>query len=270
MANSSDLIGQLLGGLMNPQSNQRMQNAFGAGGLGAADNPLAGILGQLQANMGGQTGRSAAGGMGGLAQMAMRMLGGARSNPAAAGGIGALAGMLLGGGKGAMRGGALAALGSLAASALTQSGRQAAPASAQQLPGSMRAFSVDPQTDPDLTQRADLILEAMVNAAKADGRLDQQELERIQGKMAEDGVDQAEVEQLRQLAQAPLDFDGMVARIHDPQTAAEVYAASALAITIDTEAERNYLAALAERTGLDQPTVARLHQMLGIADRFAG
>ncbi len=264
MVNSANLIGELLGGLMNPQTTQRLQHALGSSGLGASGNPLSGILNQLQASAGpAQAGQPAAPG-GGLMKMAMQALGGLQRSPAAAGGAGALAGMLLGGGKGAMRGGALALLGSLAASALSQSGRQAPPASRAQLPGSMRALEVDPAEDTALTQQADLILEAMVNAAKADGRIDEQELERIQGKMAEDGIDQAELEQLRRLVHAPMDLDGLAAKVQDPQTAAEVYAASALSITIDTDAERAYLQNLAQRTGLDDATVAQLHQLLGV------
>jgi uncharacterized membrane protein YebE (DUF533 family) len=187
------------------------------------------------------------------------------SSPTAAGGAGALAGLLLGGGKGAMRGGVLAALGSIAASALARSGRAEPPATPDELPGAMRAAVADPAEDPALSDRADLLLEAMVLAAKADGHLDSEEIAHIRGKMEEDGLERGEVERFAELARGGADLDGLAARVHDPQTAAEVYVASVLAIRVDTEAERRHLSALAERTGLDADTVAELNRLVGLA-----
>jgi len=265
MAGSANIVAELLRGAMNSNSTQRLQRAMGSSGLGGANNPLAGLMQNLQGQLGGGSGgQQASGGLGGLAGMARQLFGGMASSPAAAGGAGALAGMLFGGGKGAMRGGALAVLGSLAASALAKSGRSEPPASPAELPGGMRAAMTDPDEDAELAQRADLILEAMVLAAKADGRLDDQELDRIQGKMAEDGLDQDEMRRLVELAHGGGNLEGLLAKIKDPQTAAEVYAASALAITVDTEAERRHLATLAERTQLDPETVNQIHDMLGI------
>ena len=47
------------------------------------------------------------------------------------------------------------------------------------------------------------------------------------------------------------------------EAAAQVYAASLLAIDSDSESERAYLRALAEALGLDAETVAQLHGMTG-------
>jgi len=264
MAGSANVLAELLGGVMSPASQQRLERALGTGGLGAPNNPLAGILANLQPSMGGGAPAAAGGGFGGLADLAKRVLGGMTSSPAAAGGAGALAGLLLGGGKGAMRGGVLAALGSIAASALAQSGRAQPPATRDDLPGAMRAAVVDPDADPALSERADLMLEAMVLAARADGRLDPEEVQHIRGKMAEDGLEQAEIDRFADLARGGGDLDGLIARIQDPQTAAEIYVASVLAIRVDTEAERRHLSALAERTGLDATTVAELHRLVGL------
>jgi len=264
MAGSANVVAELVGGIMNPAAQGRLQHALGSSGLGASTNPLAGLLQNLQ-GQGGAASTQRNTGAGGLAGLARQLFGGISSSPGAAGGAGALTGMLFGGTKGAMRGGALAVLGSLAVSALSQSGRAQPPSSPDELPGALRAAKVDPEDDPELSARADLLLEAMVLAAKADGRLDDQELQHIQGRMAEDGLDQAELQQLARLAHGGADFEGLIARIHDPQTAAEVYAASAMAIRIDTEAEWHHLAALAERTGLDAETVAELHRMLGLS-----
>lgn len=264
MAGSANIVSELLRGVMNSNSTARLQRAMGSSGLGGANNPLAGLLDNLQGQLGGGTAGAPSSGLGGLANVARQLLGGVGSSPAAAGGAGALAGMLFGGGKGAMRGGALAVLGDLAASALAKSGRTAPPASPDELPGAMRAATIDPDADPELTDRADLILEAMVLAGKADGRLDAQELERIQGKMAEDDLEPDERRRLVELAYGDFGLEDLVAKINDAQTAAEVYAASALVIAVDTEAERRHLAELAERTQLDPETVNQIHDMLGI------
>ena len=49
------------------------------------------------------------------------------------------------------------------------------------------------------------------------------------------------------------------AEIKSPSQAAEIYAASLLAIDVDTEQERQYLSQLAQAMRIDPVTVARLH-----------
>jgi uncharacterized membrane protein YebE (DUF533 family) len=61
----------------------------------------------------------------------------------------------------------------------------------------------------------------------------------------------------------PLDLQGLVAQVRDPRLAAEVYAASLLAIEVDTEAEHHYLRQLAQGLRLDPIVVAELHAALG-------
>ena len=51
--------------------------------------------------------------------------------------------------------------------------------------------------------------------------------------------------------------------VSDPQTAAQVYAASLLAVNVDTPAERAYLRDLSRKLGLDDQVVASLHSVLG-------
>ena len=55
------------------------------------------------------------------------------------------------------------------------------------------------------------------------------------------------------------------AQASSPELAVQVYAASLLAIEVDTAAERAYLRDLAARLGLDASAVARVHQALGVA-----
>jgi uncharacterized membrane protein YebE (DUF533 family) len=52
----------------------------------------------------------------------------------------------------------------------------------------------------------------------------------------------------------PPDIQGLAAEARTPEVAAEVYAASLLAIEVDTQAERDYLKRLADALGLDAAT----------------
>jgi uncharacterized membrane protein YebE (DUF533 family) len=47
--------------------------------------------------------------------------------------------------------------------------------------------------------------------------------------------------------------------------AAQIYAASLMAIEIDTDAERRYMQDLASKLRMEQPVVAYLHQAVGLA-----
>ena len=62
---------------------------------------------------------------------------------------------------------------------------------------------------------------------------------------------------------APVDVAALAAEVRSPAQAAEVYAASLLAINADSSAERAYLSELARALGLDDATVAELHRMTG-------
>jgi len=54
-----------------------------------------------------------------------------------------------------------------------------------------------------------------------------------------------------------------VRAIPNRQVGIQVYAAALMAISVDTPAEREFLAKLAREAGLHRDAVARLHQMVG-------
>lgn len=239
----------------------------GGGGLGALLGGAGAGGGGLGALLGG--GGGAGGGLGNLAGMAQQFLGNKQVGGvtgAQAGGLGALVGAVLGGGsgaaKGAVGGGAMAILGTLALTALKNYQANAAtdPAApaGQALPVSHE--EVQAVTDP-ATER--LLVRAMISAAKADGHVDQDEMQRIVGKIDADGVTEAERQYVIDEMSRPLDMAGLVAEVTSPAVAAEVYAASILAIDIDSDAERQYLRDLARDLKLDAGTVQRLHQLTG-------
>lgn len=263
MFNARDLLGQVMQAGMTDTTANRMRHAMGPGALGSADSPLAQIFGQ--------------GGPGGLAGMAESMLGTAgrsvrQGNPLAVGGLGALAGALLGGGggaaKGALGGGVLALLGSIALAALKerQAGATAAPG-AEAIGGEAPLGLREPQDaseEQELERRAQLILRAMITAAKADGQIDSGEMQRIVGKLREGGAsDEARGFVLDEM-QRPADPGRLIGEVRTPEVAVEVYAASLLAIEVDTAAEREYLRRLAEGLSLAPTTVQQVHQVLGV------
>ncbi len=123
-------------------------------------------------------------------------------------------------------------------------------ASGAPAPAPVSDVSLDPQA------RALLLIEAMVHAAKADGRIDDGERARILEHLERQGEDSEARDYLETLMSGPTEIERFASRVHDPQLAAEVYAASLLAIDPDTPAEQAYLATLCARLDLD-PRMAR-------------
>ncbi len=261
-----DILGQIMQQGIGGQSQTRgrlqttAQNldSTGGGGLNA-------IFGQLQgalSGVGGGTSGAGQGGAGGFAEMAKNFMQkdqvGTLSG-AQIGGIGAVAGALLGGGLGgAARGGAMAVLGTLALGALkrAQAGRAD---STEAIP------AVQPEEVRSLTgeQAEQTLLKAMISAAKADGQIDQAEMQKIIGKISSDQVTPEEKQFVLEEMAKPLDIQGLAAEARDPAQAAQIYAASLLAIDIDSDQEKAYLQQLAQALNLDQATVDQLHQMTG-------
>ena len=101
--------------------------------------------------------------------------------------------------------------------------------------------------------------------ANADGSIDQGEIKRITGRLESEGAAPEAREFIGQEMLKPMDMDALIRRAQTPQAAVEVYAASLLAIEVDTPAERDYLRRLAEGLALAPTTVQRVHEALGVA-----
>lgn len=265
MINFSDILGSLMQSGISASTTGRLQNALNAGGSSSA-NPLAGLGGGVGDALSGLLG----GGKGGIGGMLQETLGDAGKalgggNKLALGGLGALAGALLGGGggsiKGALGGGAMAMLGAMAYSALKGAG--SAP-EARDVPVGLRQPE-NAQQAQELEQGAELVLKAMINAAKADGQIDQSEIQRILGKLEAAGADSDARDFVIGEMNKPMDLDVIVAASRNsPQLAAQVYAASLLAIEVDTPAERQYLQQLAEGLGLSPEVTSQLEKTVGL------
>ena len=269
MATALDILGDLIQTGIAKSGNERMRNVFGEKG----QDSLGGyFLDQIAKQIGADSngGSDLLERLSKMAEEAIKDPKGAvkSGNPLAIGGLGALAGAILGNPSGAAKGalgaGGLALLAMLAKSALTTKQGTGNRQSFADIPLGLRP-PANAAEERELESRADLILHAMINAAKADGTIDQEELNRIVDRLEKTGADAAERAQVRDELQKPLDTDELVRAVHDEETGVQVYAASLLATEADTEAEREYLRGLAAGLHLDKPVVAYVHREFGMA-----
>ena len=173
----------------------------------------------------------------------------------AAGGLGALLGALMGGSKSttvnSLGGGMMGLLGMMAYKALKSSMGSETPAQAQ---ASAQAYA------QEYSRQTPLI--AMIDAAKADGQVDSDELTRIMNTMKSSGIGQEGMNYVIQKLQGPMETAKIVTAVRGrPDLAAQVYSASLMAIDVDTDAERNYLNKLAKAMGLSQAVVQNIEQL---------
>lgn len=277
--NISDLVGMVMQSGMANSSGRRLEHAFGAQGGGGLADMLGGLMGgggssggglgdMLGGLLGGGGGGGASAGLGSLGGMLQSILGeagqavGGERN-LALGGLGALAGSILGGKgsslKGALGGGAMAMLGALAFKALKGTMGSQEP----EVPLGLREPQDETETQ-QLEDNAGWVLKAMLNAAKADGQIDQEEIQRILGKLQEGGLEKEEHEFLMAEMNKPIDLEGLcAAAAGKPELGAQFYAASLLAIEVDTPGERDYMAKLGQGLGLTPEATQRLEAMVG-------
>jgi uncharacterized membrane protein YebE (DUF533 family) len=171
---------------------------------------------------------------------------------------GGLAGLLLGskGGKkmvgGATKLGGTAALAALAYKAYTawQESKSAPSQPAASSP--MKDITPQPAAlaAPDSTASL-AILRAMIAAAKADGHIDAAEQQKIFSKLDEMSLGTEEKAFIMDELRKPADIDALVAAATSPEIGLQIYAASLMAIDPDHPAEKEYLAKLAAKLGLD-------------------
>lgn len=270
MLDFTELVGMMTQSGASSSGMDRMRRALSDQGLGGG-----GLLGELlggSQNGGGLLstlgGQRQGGALGGLAELAGSLLGGGRSSGSGSGlgGLGELAGSMLGGGrssKSSLGGGVMALLGSLALSALSNMNQQSGAPEAKALPLALR----EPQDDEEaqaMQNTAMVVLRAMINAAKADGQIDQDEMHRIVGKLREAGADEEARAYILREMDKPMDLDRIIRHVPNAEVAAQAYAASLLTIKVDTRAEQDYMRRLAQELKLDPDAVARIHQILGV------
>lgn len=231
-------LGDMLGDMMSSVT-QSMQ-----GGAGGAAQGLQDIMGKMQ-SQGAQAGQSAMGDMGGLVDMMSKMAGGATSGGAPASGLqNLLSQMGSGGGLGALlgAGGATAGAGGLGAL----------------LGGALLADPTPPKLSDEEIAR--VMLRAMLQAAKCDGRLDEAEQAQVTQMVGDVSPEEAEL--IRTELAAPVDIEGLASEV--PQgMEQQAYMMSLIAIDLDRQAEANYLIDLAGALRLTPAQVDALHTQAG-------
>ncbi len=274
-----NILGQILQQGMASQSRSRLEHTVGAGGLGdllggmlgggaggsgAAGRGLGDLLGSAMGGGGARSGQGA----GGLGDLLGGLLGGqAGGRAAGGGGLGDLLGSVLGGGTGgrsgsnSLGGNGMALLATVAMAALknwtaSRGGAVGLTADVSGIAHEDVAALTAPETEA-------LVLRAMISASKADGEVDEAEVQRVVGRIDDDGVTAQEKQFIVDELRRPLDLQALVSAVPNEAVAAQIYGASLLAIDLDTAAEIAYLRQLAQGLGLDAGTVARLHQITG-------
>ena len=233
--NFMDLLGSMgKGSMSSPVQSSRMSNA----GSGIQD-----ILSSLMGA--GQTVKNRVGG-----------------DNLAAGGIGALLGALMGGSSSttanSLGGGMMGLLGMMAYKALKNSMGGASASSSLQSQSQSYVQPTPQQQNSD----AEIILLAMIDAAKADGQVDSGELGKIMNTMKSSGIGQEGMNYVIQKLQGPMETAKIISAVRGrPELAAQVYSASLMSIEVDTEAERKYLDKLAKAMGLTPEVVRNIEQL---------
>lgn len=247
-----DMLGSILGG-------GQQQSGPSAGGLGGLLDGLSdasrpqgsvqssrgtanGSLDDLLAGMGGQ-----GGGLGGLLN-GMNKVGG--------GDLGGLLGGLMGG----------AAAASAAAPKAKSTGKDKS-ANKQKSFGDKlnRSLMVGDEPDqaptPEQEFAAGLMLKAMIQAAKSDGKIDDAEREKLLGQLGD--ISPQERDFVNAELAAPIDVNGLADQVPNGMEA-QVYAMSVMGIDLDNRNEAQYLHDFATALGLDKRGVNHIHAQLGV------
>lgn len=184
------------------------------------------------------------------------------------GAAGLAAGLLLSGGKptkflgNAAKLGAVAAVGGLAYKAW-QSYQEKQAGAAQSPAPREDAFIPAAGNEAAAEDLGKSLVRAMVAAAKADGRIDAEEKDAIFERLKTMPLSAEEKAWVFDELSTPLDINAVVSRADTPEHAAEIYAASLVAITADTPTEQAYLEALAAKLRLDPALVTEIHKAAG-------
>lgn len=263
--------GGILGDLMNGMGGAQGRTASTGGGLG---DILGQVLGGGQTRSvgtgrpyGGPNSTGASGGLGGILDQLTG--GGAARTGSAGGGLGGLLGGLAGGAAG---GAAAGSLGGLLGGLLNGPAQRGAQRSNDASFGEVFNDALSRQDEPEVAPTAEqnavagLMLRAMIQAAKADGKIDEAEKERLLGQLGD--LDDDDRAFIREQMAAPVDAQAL-AREVPKGLEAQVYMMSLMAIDFDNRTEAEYLNSLAQAMGIDQQMANQIHQHVGVQNLYA-
>ncbi len=233
-------LGDLLGSVLK-----------GAQGGGQSGGGLGDVLGSVLGG-GGQSG-------GGLGDVLGSVLGGGNKSAQQGGGLADILGGVLGGKPQGPSGSAGTDLSDLIGAALNQFGHAEQAAQRGEPEPSFEQYNQG-MVHSEACEQATVMVRAMINAAKADGRLDKEEQEKILGKLG--SVSQDDIDFVNNELSQNLDvqaFANSVPRGLENQ----VYAMSLMAIDLDSQGEARYLHQLGQAMGIEPQVSNQIHQQLG-------
>ncbi len=170
-----------------------------------------------------------------------------------------LGGLLGGGANGADANGGLGGLlGSLAGSQQTAQNKDESKDFASMFNDAIQGK--DPEPTAEQNEQAEILLNAMVSAAKADGSIDADEQKKILEQL--NNASEEEADLVRKAVQAPLDLQGLIDSVPSGMEQ-QVYLISLLAINLDSTAEAAYLDKLAKGLKLSHEISNQIHDKLG-------
>lgn len=115
-----------------------------------------------------------------------------------------------------------------------------------------------PSTSGEEQRLGLLLIRAMIAAARADGKIDRDEIAKIREALKAAGAEADEESFLLEHLGQPDDLDAIAREAQGPELGSEVWLAARLTIDPDTPAERYFLQAFASKLKLDDALVAHL------------
>ncbi len=196
------------------------------------------------------------------------------------GGGGGLLGSLLGGGQSSSGGGGLGGLADLLGGGGSQRGGSSGGGLGGMLDSLGSKSSDNPfgnllndafqGNEPEVTQeqesQAQVMLRAMVSAAKADGQIDKEEQQKIIKHLGD--VSNEDAEMVRNELQAPLDAQGLIDSVPAGMEQ-QVYLMSLLAIDLDSKEEAVYLDKLAKGLNITNQVSNMIHEKVGAPQLYS-
>jgi uncharacterized membrane protein YebE (DUF533 family) len=229
--------------------------ARGVGKLMGGRGGSSGLVGTLSGLLGGAGGAAALSGLLGGG-------GGQKDSGQQGGGLGALLG-----GAGGQQGGGLGGL----LSSLSGAGQQEQGSSEQQS-GGLGGLLNDAlqgkesaQPTQDQEQQAEVMLRAMISAAKSDGEIDAEEQRKITEHLGD--VSTEELELVRQIMKEPQDLPRLISSVPAGMEQ-QVYLMSLLAINLDSKPEAQYLDRFAKGLNINEQQCNEIHAKLGVPNLY--
>jgi uncharacterized membrane protein YebE (DUF533 family) len=120
-----------------------------------------------------------------------------------------------------------------------------------------------PASSQDNHKNALHLIRAMIAAADADGLIDDEERQAILDRAQEAGFDAESLQALSNEISAPLNLKQLIAQTPE-NLRDETYAAALIAISADTDAEKQFMDQLANAFNLDDKARQAIHTQLGL------